>query len=157
MVAGKPVRQLLGIASDADAKESITSAALLRTSGEYITQIAEGSNLVDGQPTWEHAAERKDDLAFMLRCCDAELTAMHKAGIVAAPYYFERAAILLRKAKEYKREVELCERYMREVDAYYQRPGAREAADVRKGSRFGSIVARVAKARQLLARDNSAT
>ena len=156
-MVGKLLRKLFGSVSDTGAKESIASVALPRTSGEYITQIAEGSNLVDGKPTWEHAEERKGDLEFMLRCCEAELTTMHKACIVAAPYYFERAAILLRKAKEYKREVELCERYIREVGAYYQRPSTQEAADVRRGPRYGSIVARVPKARQLLARGKSAT
>ena len=154
---GKLLRKLFGSESDAAAEQSITSTALPPTSGEYITHISAGSNLVDGQPTWERAEERKDDLDFMLRCCDAELKTMHKASIVAAPYYFERAAILLRKAKEYRREVGLCERYIREVEAYYQSPGAQHTADVRLGPRYSSISARVPKAKLLLVRAKSAT
>ncbi len=67
------IRKLFGIVFDTGAKEGITSVAQPRTSGAYMTHIAEGSNLVDGKPTWEHAEERKNDLEFMLRCCEAEL------------------------------------------------------------------------------------
>ena len=116
-----------------------------KTSDEYITQIANGSNLVDGRPTWEYAHEKKDDLDFMLRCCEAELTTMRTVSIVAAPYYFERAAILLRRAKQFQREVELCERYLHEIDTHYLTTSAGEVADIRKGPRYLAIARRISK------------
>lgn len=137
------LQRLFGGVSQVDTGEN-TISGLPRTSGEFITQIAEGSNLVDGLPTWENAEERKHDLGFMLRCCEAELAAMSKASIVAAPYYFER-------------EVELCERYVREVNAHYQRTTTKEVANVRKGPRYEAIVARVPKAKKLLSRRKSET
>ena len=129
----------------------------IETSGEYITKIADGENLVDGKPTWEYAEEKKNDLSFMLRCCEAEMTTMRKADLVAAPYYFERAAILLRKAKDYHREIEICERYISSVERFYENKDFSKYADVRKGSRFQAIAQRIPKARQLLSKVNNAT
>ena len=58
--------------------------------------------IVDGKQTWEHASESKNNLEVMLRCCHAELETMKRAKVVAAPFNFERAAILLRKNKQYE-------------------------------------------------------
>ena len=118
-------------------------------SSDLIAEISGGSNLVDGVPTYEHAVENKDDLEAMLRCCDAELETMGKTGFVAAPFYFERAAILLRKAKRYKEEVEICSRYLAAVNKHYRSPSNQELCDVRKGPRFQAIKARLVKARVL--------
>lgn len=52
------------------------------------------------------AEEKKDDIEYMKRCCDAELKTMAVACIVSVPYYFERVAILSRKQKNYRQEVE---------------------------------------------------
>ncbi len=65
-----------------------------KTSGELISELIDGANLVDGKQTWELAEENKVDLQTMKRCCDAELKTMDKTGLVPAPYYFERVAIL---------------------------------------------------------------
>lgn len=128
-----------------------------KTSGEYITQIADGENLVDGKPAWEYAEEKKNDLSFMLRCCEAEMNTMRMVDLVAAPYYFERAAILLRKAKDYHREIEICESYITAVERFYENKDPSKYADVRKGPRFQAIAQRIPKARQLLSRVNNAT
>lgn len=127
------------------------------TSGEHITQIACGENLVDGKPTWDYAEEKKNDLSFMLRCCEAEMNTMRKVDLVAAPYYFERAAILLRKAKDYHREIEICESYITTVERFYENKEPSKYADVRKGPRFQGIAQRIQKARQLLSKVNKAT
>ena len=65
-----------------------------KTSGELIAEVTEGANLVEGKQTWEYAEEKKHDIGYMKKCCDAELKTMEKAGLVPAPYYFERVAIL---------------------------------------------------------------
>lgn len=120
------------------------------TSGDLITQCAGGSNLVDGLPTWHYAESKKNDLQFMLRCCEAEMLTMQKADFVAAPYYFERAAILLRKAKEYEREILVCESYRDGINRFYLDKDLANLADVRKGPFFRGLTKRIGKAQQLL-------
>ena len=121
-----------------------------KTSGELITEVADGNNLVDGKPTWFYANEKKNDLSYMLRCCEAEVAIMQVMNLLAAPYYFERTAILLRKSKDYQREIEICESYIAMAERFYQNNDPNKYADVRKGPRFQAIVHRISKARQLL-------
>lgn len=135
--------------------EAVSTAP--KTSGEYITEIADGKNLVDGKPTWEYAQDKKNDLSFMLRCCEAEIATMQKVDLVAAPYYFERAAILLRKTKDYQREIEICENYITIVERFYKNKDPSKFANVYKGSRFQAIAQRIPKARQLLLKVSNAT
>jgi hypothetical protein len=123
-----------------------------KTTGELIAEITGGANLVDGKQTWEHVEEKKHDLEYMKKCCDAELNTMNKAGIVPAPYFFERVAILSRKEKNYKQEVIYCEKYISTVESYYQKNGTKNVADVRKGPRFQDILKRLPKAKELLAK-----
>lgn len=125
---------------------------LPKSSGELIVEAAAGANLVDGKKTWELAQEKKDDLEVMKRCCDSELITMEKAGLVPAPYYFERVAILSRKNKDYKQEIYYCEQYIEKVEAFYSEHGVDGIADVRKGSRYKAIVKRIPKAKELLSR-----
>ncbi|ABM96795.1 hypothetical protein [Methylibium petroleiphilum] len=124
---------------------------------DWVTQLAGGANLVDGKPTWEHAETAKHDLNVMLRCCEAELETMQRTGLVAAPFYFERAAILLRKAKEFEREVIVCERYLRAVDAFYASAASSGHADVRKGPTCVAIQRRLVKARELAGKLQTST
>lgn len=90
-----------------------------KTSGELISELAEGANLVDGKQTWELAAEKKHDIEYMKKCCDAELKTMEATGLVASPYYFERVAILSRKKKDFRQEIQYCETYIRLIEDYY--------------------------------------
>ena len=129
----------------------------LKTSGELIAEISDGANLVDGRQTWEFADEKKHDIEYMKRCCDSELKTMETVGLVAAPYYFERVAILSRKAKDYRQELRYCETYIRLVENYYAKHGAKGKADVRKGPTFQAIVARIPKARELLVKSEQST
>jgi hypothetical protein len=122
-----------------------------KTSGELIAEVTGGTNLVEGKQTWEYAESHKDDIEYMKRCCDAELQAMMAAGTVAAPFYFERVAILSRKQKNYRQEVEYCERYIQVVEEFYRVPGHERYADVRKGPRYKAILKRLPKAKELLA------
>jgi hypothetical protein len=122
-----------------------------KTSGELIAEVTDGANLVEGKQTWEFAESKKNDLHYMRLCCDAELKTMEKAGLVAAPYYFERVAILCRKERNYEQEVAYSEKYIAAVEDYYRRNGTDGIADVRKGPRFQAIVKRLPKAKHLLA------
>ncbi len=120
-----------------------------------ITEVTHGANLVDGKHTWELAEEKKHNLEEMKRCCDAELITMDKAGLVPAPYYFERVAILLRKEKNYEQEIYYCEQYIKKVEAFYSKNGTAGIADVREGPRYQSIVKRLPKARELYAKQST--
>ena len=44
---------------------------------------------------------------------------MESTGLVAAPYYFERVAILSRKARNFRQELHYCESYIRLVEKFY--------------------------------------
>lgn len=118
--------------------------------------LPKGVNPEPAKRTW-HLADEKHDLEHMKRCCDAELETMERAGVVAAPYYFERVAILSRKAKNYVQEVEYCEKYIQSVKAYYAAHGTSNVADVRKGPRFRAIVARLSTARRLMVQSRQAS
>jgi len=126
-----------------------------KTSGELIAEVTDGANLVDGKQKWEYAEDKKHDLHYMKKCCDAQLKTMNKAGIVPAPYYFERVAILSRKEKNYEQEVTYSEKYIEAVETYYQKNGTDGIADVRKGPRFQAIVKRLPRAKELLAKQST--
>lgn len=143
---------LLGKLFRAKSPEVHKPSGELKTSGELIAEVTDGANLVEGRQTWELAEEKKNDLHHMKACCDAELETMEKAGLVAAPYYFERVAILSRKEKNYEQEVAYCKKYVAAVEAYYRTNGTEGIADVRKGPRFQIIVKRLKKAEELMAR-----
>ncbi len=128
-----------------------------KTSGDLGAELPDGANLVDGRQTWELAEEKKHDIEYMKKCCDAELKTMQAVDLVAAPYYFERVAILSRKEKDYRQEIHYCEAYIRLVESFYAYHGTEGRADVRKGPRFQAIVARLPKARELLAKCEYAT
>jgi hypothetical protein len=128
---------------------------LPKSSGELIVEATAGANLVDGKQTWELAQEKKDDLEVMKLCCDAELITMEKAGLVPAPHYFERVAIISRKNKDYKQEIYYCEQYLEKIEAFYSKHGTDGLADVREGSRYKAIAKRLPKAKELYAIQNT--
>ena len=125
-----------------------------KTSGELIAETTEGANLVDGRQTWEQADVKKHDIEHMKRCCDAELKTMEKTGLVPAPYYFERVAILSRKQKDYKQEIYYCEIYIEKVESIYANDSSEYMADVRRGPRYQALVKRLPKAKELYAKQN---
>ena len=56
-----------------------------KTSGELISELTDGANLVGGKQTWELADDKKHDIEYMKKCCDAELKTMENVGLVASP------------------------------------------------------------------------
>jgi hypothetical protein len=89
-----------------------------KTSGELLSEATDGANLVNDKQTWEYASSHKDNLDYMKKCCDAEIETMNTSDIVAAPYFFERVAILCRKEGDYEQEIMYCERYIKSVTNY---------------------------------------
>jgi len=143
----KLLHRLLGVKTKT--ADRLPQVALPVSSGDYITQTSGGANLVEGKPTWQHAEASKDNLDVMLKCCEAELKTMETAEVVASPFFFQRAAILLRKGKQYDQEIAICERYVHAVEAYYSSVAKAYEADMRNGPGFKAIEARVTKARLL--------
>ncbi|MFV3305798.1 hypothetical protein ACNFBT_11010 [Pseudomonas sp. NY15181] len=123
-----------------------------------ITEVLGIQAKVGDTPTHELASSSHQDLQVMLKCCEAEETNYWKqpAGrrACAAPFYFERVAILSRKAKDYATEVSICERWKAIADDYAGQSIVRDgmAALVHQGPRSVAILGRMDKARDLLAR-----
>ena len=128
-----------------------------KTSGELIAEVTEGANMIEGKQTWEYAEEKKHNIEYMKKCCDAELKTMEKAGFAPAPYYFERVAILSRKEKNYHQEIDYCESYINTVERFYKKHETKGMADVRKGPRYQAIVKRLPKAKELLSKSKQTT
>lgn len=99
--------------------------------------------------------QKEDDLEAMKYCCAAEFKTMEKAGLVPAPYYFERVATLSRKHKNYQQEIYYCEQYIEKVESRYANNETEGGVDVRKGPRFKAIVKWLPKAKELYAMQNT--
>ncbi|MFJ7883548.1 hypothetical protein ACIQYF_08560 [Pseudomonas sp. NPDC096917] len=136
----------------------LTSENLMRQM-EILAQL-------DGKPTYELAEFGKNNIDVMRLCCDAEelnyWSQVKGARICAAPFYFERVAILNRKKKDYTSEIRVIERWKAIIGDYKSQPMVRggRAALVHKGPRSIAIAARLPKAKDLLraqrAKENAA-
>jgi len=127
-----------------------------KTFGEAIAESTDGANLVEGKQTWQLANDKKHDIEVMEKCCDAELATYEKIGLVPAPYYFERVAILARKLKNFEQKVAYCEKYIAVVEDYYRKNNTPDIEGVKMGPRYQAIVKRLPRAR-LLAEKATAT
>jgi len=107
-------------------------------------------------PTHDLAEPGKNNPEIMKACCEAEAAHYWNqpegARICAAPYYFERLAILHRKAKDYPAEIAICEQWNAIIDDYSSQSMVRagRAARAHKGPRSEAILGRLKKARELL-------
>ncbi len=75
--------------------------------------------LVDGKQCWEileNNPESKHDLNLMLACCRAQMEQSQIELTAPAPAYFRRVAIILRKQKDYARDIGIIELYWRLCD-----------------------------------------
>ena len=118
---------------------------------------------IDGVATYDLVDQGKNNLETMLRCCDAEDAAYwaqpEGQRLCAAPYYYERAAILSRKIRDYAGEVQICERWKAIANDYKKQPlvKARQAALNHKGPRAEAILSRLTKAKELLKKQKAAS
>src|SRR5439155_26491896 len=124
-----------------------------KTLGQVVAEATCGANLVEGKQTWELAAEWKHDIEMMKRCYTAEMETYAKTGLIPAPFYFERVAVLARKLKNYNQEIIYCETYLRLVDEHYRANNLPPNEGVKAGPRYQAIVKRLSKARILAASD----
>lgn len=133
------------------ATESLDSG---KTIGEIINEKTNGQLLVNGQATYELAETCKHDFEIMKKCCIAELEKMKITGIIAAPYYFERAAILARKERNYAFEVDIIETYINEIAIFYKAKSILVGEGVMAGPKYNAIQKRLLKAKKLLSKEN---
>lgn len=75
---------------------------------------------VEGVPTYELAEQGKDDLDLMLTCCESEIKAFkdNNEELAPAPFYFERATILLKKEKKWEELIKVAEQYFSAIEEY---------------------------------------
>lgn len=113
---------------------------------------------VEGIPTYELAEPGKNDLKTMQACCEAESKNYWRqpegSRLCAAPFYFERLAILCRRAKDYSGEVSICEQWKTIISDYKSQLIVLDgrAAQVHEGGRSEAIISRLKKARELSVR-----
>lgn len=113
----------------------------------------EHSFLIDGEDYVEKAEEKKHDIEYMKKCCQLEFQKMKEKNEVPAPFCFERVAILSKKDKNYEQEVRYCEDYIKAVDDFYANNKDSNVADVRKSTKYHSLVKRMEKAKSLISKD----
>ena len=109
--------------------------------------------LIDGEDYVEKAEEKKHDIQYMKKCCLLELQKMKEKNEVPSPFYFERVAILSKKDKNYEQEVKYCEDYIEAVDEFYTNNKDSNVADIRKTTKYHSLVKRMEKAKNLISKN----
>lgn len=75
---------------------------------------------------------------------------MRVENMIAAPFYFERVAILARKRKDYQLEVDIIEEYLNGITDHYAKNGLATGEGIMVGPRYQSISERMPKAKELL-------
>jgi hypothetical protein len=58
------------------------------------------------------------DIQSVVECCRDEIQKSKDTGIMPAPKYFEQAAVLSRKEKNYENEIAICDMYIKLVKRY---------------------------------------
>ncbi len=118
----------------------------------WIFRPVDDGAMVDGRPTYEYGVSHKDDLVMMLRCCDAELEVMWRTNLPPAPGYAERAAIIYRRQGDFTKEIEVCERYLGELDRFLAVSEHASAARSSVGNTVQKLRDRIARAKVLQAK-----
>lgn len=115
-----------------------------------------GPPAIAGVPIWEYSDDHRHDVDAQLRCCALveELYFSEPLGrrTAPAPVYFLRAAILIRKEKNYSSELAICERWQALVNDYTAQDFVRRGmgARVDAGPTSIRILARMEKIHNLL-------
>ena len=131
-----------------------------KTSGE-ILGLMFPQTLVDRQQDWEalqQAPENKHDLDLMLACCKAEMKSSQINLRFPAPNYFKRVASILRKQKDYAREIGIIQLYWQLCDRIYEtkrKDGARAQLMAQHSGLKAGFQKRYDKAKLLLEKKRS--
>jgi sporulation protein YlmC with PRC-barrel domain len=123
-------------------------------SDESGSAATEYSNNAGDTELLDEAKAKKDDLEYMMKCCEAELKAAEETGSLPDPFCFERVAILSRKNKDYQQEVDYCEKYIGAVESYSNN-GNKKVSEEEIQSKLSDILKRLPRAKELLANQNT--
>lgn len=109
--------------------------------------------LVNGYPPSEYADSHRHDLDIMIKCCEACLYDCKKDNTPPGSVYFERVAILSRKEKNYKQEIDYCKKYIKSVDNFFIKKHGYTIGNVPEDNKFkATMVKRLARAEELYAK-----
>ena len=114
-----------------------------KSSGEILGMIFP-QTLVDEKQTWEvlkDAPENKHDLDLMLACCKAEMDSSQIQLLFPAPAYFKRVAIILRKQKDYAREIGIIQLYWQLCDRVYEVVKKRDGLSAQRMAQHSALKA----------------
>ncbi|MCG7598890.1 hypothetical protein MHM84_03765 [Halomonas sp. McH1-25] len=135
------------------------SAERAGVSSVSIVEAMGKQSKVDGKPIYEYAESHKHDVDKMLECCRAVENMYWSHGemkLAPEPYYFERAAILSRKAKDYSGEVSVCERWIAMEDDFmaWRQGNQHRGVNISGSPRAKRIRERLPKAKAKLVGDS---
>ena len=131
-----------------------------KTSSEILGMMFP-QTLVDGKQAWEvlkEAPENKHDLDLMLASCKAEMESSQINLWFPAPTYFKRVASILRKQKDYAREIGIIQLYWQLCDRIYEtkrKDGARAQLMAQHSGLKAGFQKRYDKAKLLLEKQRS--
>ena len=93
-----------------------------KTPGEILGMMFPQARLVEKQDwtSLKNSAESKKDLDLMLACCKAEIETSQSQLVFPQPDCFKCVARLLRKRKDYARELSVVELYWQLCDSVYE-------------------------------------
>ena len=93
-----------------------------KTPGEILGMMFPQARLVEKQDwtSLKNSAESKKDLDLMLACCKAEIETSQSQLVFPQPECFKCVARLLRKRKDYSRELSIVELYWELCDSVYE-------------------------------------
>lgn len=148
----------VGALVDPNDKKSLTASKSESTEATALSEMSlmdQGLQAnVNGTPTYE-LVDQKHNLDVMVACAEAEISNYWQQPqgerLSAAPFFFERAAILYRKNKQYEKEIEICEAWIAIMNDYTNQDMERYAK-VHLGPKSKAIYHRLPKARELLER-----
>ena len=107
---------------DSDLDWSLGADCAGKTPGEILVHIFPQVRGVEKQD-WKSvkgSPENKKNLDLMLACCKAEIEASQSNFVFPAPDCFKRVASLLRKKKDYERELGIVELYWQLCDSVFE-------------------------------------
>ena len=108
--------------SDSDLDWSLGADCAGKTPGEILSMMFPQMVGVEKQD-WKAlkgAPENKNNFDLMLACCKAEIEASQSKFVFPAPDCFKRVASLLRKKKDYERELGIVELYWQLCDSVFE-------------------------------------
>lgn len=142
-----------------EARERVEAFAVstnTMSSGDLITDICNGENLVNGKETYTYAnSEHNKNLATMLACHKASLKESQLTGLGPAPYYAERVAMLLGQMKRFDDQIAFIKEFELFVENFYssrntfwQKNNSSDEtfADIRRGGSYVKMLERLPKA-----------